>query len=534
MAKDGLDVASQADGKDEDATPGKTGEKALPRRRDLPPRWLYIALPLLCLAICLLWAANLPVYRTPDEYMRLYIPYYFLRHHALPLGSDLEVVHFSYGTSYAFFPYGTSLLSMLFASIGTVFTSSVDVLTFLMRIPSALFISGAVAICELTGKRLFSSPWSPLVFAALVGFLPQALYLGSYLNQDSMEIFATALVLYAWVRGVQDGWTPPACAILGISLGVCALSYYFCYAFILLSLPVYFVSAARAVRRNELSRRSLWLGALLVAVLAILVGGWFFIRNLYLYHDLFGRNASQATAERYAEEGMRPSQRLSPRDEGSSPVDVFFTIAGSGMPWWETTLKSFIACFGAMDVFVSDKIYTVYILTWILGLVCAPVWCVRGRHFDSRGLVLLCLLGAGLFSAVLTLYYSWTSDFQPQGRYAMGALVGLSCFVCGGYDVLSGATRHGREPEGRHARTSPDKARNTRPGALARIRAILPGLVLAGLVALAVYTLVFYAIPNCTGPIDTLGNNPEPLGIDAEQTSYTDLSNASTAIGINS
>ena len=71
---------------------------------------------------------------------------------------------------------------------------------------------------------------------------------------------------------------------------------------------------------------------------AILLAGWWFIRNYLLYDgDFLGLHSSSASMEQYASEIMKPSQRMSPAETGVSVVGMM-----TGTNWWEMTLKSFV------------------------------------------------------------------------------------------------------------------------------------------------------------------------------------------------
>ena len=63
-----------------------------------------------------------------------------------------------------------------------------------------------------------------------------------------------------------------ACGIdSGVSLGICALSYYFAYGYILASVVVFFVSSHKKVREGAISRRTVFLGALTIFFIAFAV-----------------------------------------------------------------------------------------------------------------------------------------------------------------------------------------------------------------------------------------------------------------------
>ena len=69
------------------------------------------------------------------------------------------------------------------------------------------------------------------------------MYLSLYLNNDSFSIFTTALIVYGWIKGIKTNWNCKWCIFLGVAIGLCALTYYNAYGFILCSIIVYCMSS---------------------------------------------------------------------------------------------------------------------------------------------------------------------------------------------------------------------------------------------------------------------------------------------------
>lgn len=446
----------------------------------LSPRarfWADLILPAVCLIVCLWWASCLPVGQAPDEAMRTPIPFYVLDHGSLPLGSAPEIRNEIWGSSYGYTPYGTSLLSIAFGWVARLLGAGQEGMIFAFRIPSCLFVAAAVLVCEKIGRKVFSSTVASYGFALFVGFLPQVTFLGSYLNQDSMTIFATALVLYCWLLGIERCWDLASSAFLGAALGICALSYYFAYGYILLSIVVYVVSGVRMARTGRVGARALGLHALLVFAVAMVVGGWFFVRNFIIYDgDLFGRTASSALAEQYAQPGFKPSEHWTPQVGGTGVIEM---VLGD---WLVTTAKSFIGVFAYMNECLSNKLYVAYGLILLFCLLLSPLYLARGERFEGKPLVIASLLVCALIVVGLDVYYSWAVDYQPQGRYLMGALVPLMLLAAGGLDALASSLYR----EGSRLATALSKASLAIP---------------IGYALLFVYVLVNYIVPRLTGGI---------------------------------
>ena len=108
---------------------------------------------------------------------------------------------------------------------------------FLIYVVNILLGLGTVWLALDMGKRLFDrrKAW---IFAAFVGLLPGSLFVFTYVNCDALAVFSTAVIVYAWVRYLTEGWTYKNCIILAIGVAVCTLSYYNAYGFILCSIIV--------------------------------------------------------------------------------------------------------------------------------------------------------------------------------------------------------------------------------------------------------------------------------------------------------
>ena len=71
-------------------------------------------------------------------------------------------------------------------------------------------------------------------------FLPQFVFLSCYVNNDSFAVFTVALIIYFWIRGMKSAFCKKDCIGLGAGCGLCALSYYNAYAYLLGSILLFF------------------------------------------------------------------------------------------------------------------------------------------------------------------------------------------------------------------------------------------------------------------------------------------------------
>lgn len=393
-------------------------------------RVVDVALPVICTLVYLSFALSLSAYETPDEPLREALSLFILQNGTLPLGPEPSIVNPIWGFSYAYTAYGPSLVAVPFLAIASLFTHDLVVLTIVVRLVNVLCGGICVWVSLRIGRRLFDSSVYAVLLAVFVGFTPQFAFMSSYLNNDVPSALACAVIILAWVRGLQDGWDVKTCALLGLGIGLCAITYYFGFGFIVLSIVVYGVSAFRAHAREQASAKRLLALALLVFAVAMLVGGWYYVRNAFIYQgDIFGFGPRNELAEACAQVGFKPSDHVTPRNLGWSVGQMLFEPWGE-IIWWKWTFYSFFGLFGYMKHMLPNAMYGAYgvvVLLAILGVAGSKTIAVRGRL-----LLPLALVASVLFAVAFAVYYSWSADYEPQGRYLYSAFVPVMIFaVCG-------------------------------------------------------------------------------------------------------
>lgn len=411
-------------------------------------------LPLVCFSLYAFFATYLNPSQAPDEFHRLLVPAYIYKYGTLPLGNDPLIIGSVYGTSYGFAPYGPSLISAIAMRIASLFGADSVGLIIAARLVSC--ISGAlmVFVCIRIGRRLFRNDATAVFLGFLVGFLPQLAFLSSYLNNDVASACACAIVILSWVRGIQDGWSARTCLLLGFGLGGCALTYYFGYGFILCSIPVFFISHRRHTKTKPeaWSARHMWGMAGLIFLVAMVVGGWFFVRNAILYNgDIFGMSTSNALSQTLAVEEYKPSNRVTLRSTGVSPIEMLLNTS-----WWKSSFKSFFGLFGYMAHQLPSKLYACYTLVLVAAVI--GIAGFRWVRLDNeRTVALIAMIACMIIPMMISLYYSWAIDYQAQGRYLFSALAPLMIFAANGVEATGGFIYRciSRVAGSRHTATSP-------------------------------------------------------------------------------
>jgi len=389
----------------------------------------------------------------PDEINRYKVAQYICIHGTLPVGSDPEVLIGGYGASYAFQPI-LSYIIMGFI-MRPIFLLSQD--SFLLAYV-ARFINVCIGVImaffvRKIAKETFDKPLLQWLFTLLVVFLPQNLFLHSYVNTDSMAALAGAMIVYACIRGMKTTWNTRSCVTLAIGIILCALSYYNAYGIILCSILLFIFSFIDTSKgKFALQTKPFLQKGIFISVMVLLGIGWWFIRNAILYNgDFIGMDARMKCAAQTCIPMFHP--------------DIKETIQSAGYPisylfketlFLHTLYKSFIATFGTMDIFTYPFIYTAYRVIFVGSLVCLLLPCglfqglrlghmskdqtsdsslgnqeiyLPGIHSHTRQFFNLLMLLDMIIVSGLCVWYSYSWDYQPQGRYVLPLLIPLMYFI---------------------------------------------------------------------------------------------------------
>ena len=381
---------------------------------------------------CFVAASTMDITHAPDEAMRYPIARFIYQNGALPNGMEDSLINQTWGFSYAMYPYLTSIISAFFMKIVSVFASSDTSLLIAARLTSVLSGTGALILCFRIGEQIFDNRSFSLLFSSLICFLPQFIFLCSYQNNDSFAVFCGALIIYFWTRALKTGWSMRSCIGLGIGCGLCALSYYTAYIYLLATLILYFVDR---IRKKD-SSVDITGKALVILVIAFAIAGWFFIRNAMLHNgDILGFRTTTLSAEKYAMDGFHPDEIPNPKHLGWSIPFTFLKTK-----WLPTVLVSFVGVFSYMSVFMPLFIYVLYyilLFSGFIGFVTRPLGKKPASRSSFPPLVLICFIVMIFMNIFLFMYNVYTSDYQAQGRYMMPSLLPIMLFVTEGFRTFS-------------------------------------------------------------------------------------------------
>lgn len=411
-------------------------KKLTDKNKKILKKILIVTFLIFIFGICFTMAFKTDYNSAPDEEMKYDVCRYIYNNSKLPHGGDESIRDERYGISYAFTPIFSYMFSAAFMRIFDVISNDFFALVVLARLVSVLCITAYAFMCIKISEKLFKGIYK-WVFVAFTTLLPQLLYLGSYINNDSLALLAISIIVYAWIIGLEKNWSWKSCIILAIGIGICALSYYNAYGYILTSVIIYLVSCyIKKIYIKEFLKKGF-----AIAGIAILIAGWWFIRSFIIYDgDFLGINISRKYAQEYAIEELKPSNRTTPDNKGYSLGYML-----NDMKWVETTKDSFIGHFGWMSVKMKTNIYVMYetiAKIGFAGILLGIIMFIIDKFRKTKALtqeekkknkekILLNVIFVIniVITIVLSMYYSYYMDFQPQGRYLMPMVIPFMYFL---------------------------------------------------------------------------------------------------------
>lgn len=384
-----------------------------------------------------LWAWTQPYNTAPDEAMRYDIPTFIYEHGRLPHGGDPSIRNPIWGISYGFNPILSYIFAAGFMKITSIFTTQEFALLMAARMVSVLFGVGTAFFTIRISKKLFPFVYRPL-FICLVCLLPQMAYIASYVNNDSMAICTTAMIVYMWILGIESNWDKKSCVGLALSISLCALSYYNAYGFILCSILLFCFTTAFC-QNKKYDFGTMWKKGWPIAAIVLVCIGWWFIRNALIYDgDFMARAIAREYGEMYAAPGFKPSDHFTYQKAGMPLLEMLLT-----QHWLRDTKFSFIACFGNMEHYLNLSTYDIYLYPLYFGafgmLFQLPnkFRLRKDKKWHIDGIFHLLMAVAMVIPVFLSIYYSYTSDFQAQGRYILPMIIPLMYFAVLGLKTIT-------------------------------------------------------------------------------------------------
>lgn len=330
----------------------------------------------------------------------------------------------------------------------------------LLRALNVVFGAGTVWLTWAAGRAIWPGRRALAAgAAAFVAFNPMFLYMSGAINNDVIAACSGAAVLLACVRLLRDGhglslrWG----AIMGALYALALLSK---FNMAVVGALIALAMTVAAWRRKQW--RVWWQAALVAAVMTVLVAGWWFVRNQFLYGEPTGfRTVTELWGAR------DPRQSL--------PLALLELPLAWSTLWGR---------FGFGQIPLPDIVYDG--LAWLigLGLLGAAAGSLRRKRDTPR--LFLGLLALNVLLAFAVLFnYMLVSPAGAMGRFFFPGLPALALLVFYGLCVLMLRVM---QRGGRSAATA-----SRVPDVLAV--GVNGGMLFLALIALFVYLAPAYARP---------------------------------------
>lgn len=394
---------------------------------------------ILILLVCMLTFASIqPFGDGPDEINRFKIVEYIYKYGTLPVGDDPEVLIDGFGASYAFQPMLTYMIDGYLLRAISAFEPTLEMRVFLSRLVDVFMGVITALYVKKLGDLLFDNKKTVWLFTLAVAFLPQNMFVHTYVNTDSMGLLSIAIILHALILGMKEEFSKKNCVELAIGIILCALSYYNCYGIVLCAMLLFAAYFVKIIPGKKVScdYQNLLKKGVLISVIVLLGISWWFIRNGILYDgDILALEARKICAAETCTDFYNPFTRDTYQSLGIPLIEMVF-----GTDYFTLVWKSFIAMFGPMRIPTHHYIYWAFAGAFFM--------CVIGLLLPAKAKVLTWMSGyqkvcvnltmviAIVIPVILALFYSYTYDFQPQGRYYLPIVIPFMYFLSIGFEKL--------------------------------------------------------------------------------------------------
>ncbi len=264
-----------------------------------------------------------------------------------------------------------------------------------LRLPNVLLGALTVLVAFFAVRLVTSDPWTPVVGAAVVAFLPRFVFLSAFVTNDNLVDLLGAVLVFVALRFTRrpTGWRM---ALVGFVFGLLVATK-------LSALPVGLVLIVLVLMVQGWRRRC---GFLAIGALAALAScGWYLIQNTVRYGDPLARAASA----RYLAQVGGLGTFFTPYVV-SNPLSLVFVHVP------QRIIDGLWYVSGSVGQFHWS--WPVNLLFW--AALAAAIAGLFGRHIDRRALAtLLTVAVAGLLSV-------WIVAFQTSTYEARYVYVGLA------------------------------------------------------------------------------------------------------------
>lgn len=232
------------------------------------------------------------------------------------------------------------------------------------RLVNLLFGALTVGATYLLAHEIFAKPHLALCAAATVAFTPQFLFISSVINNDVVSSALSTVTLWLLVGGVRRRFSTGRASLLGVAIGLAALSKVSALALLPLTLLVVALRIWWTVPDSGFYQRlsRVFFRWAIVLGLALVVAGWWYVRNSLLYDDPLGLQSHFDAGWAY--------------EEPLSLSNLWSQLPGVALSLW--------AAFGMGNVHLPKMTYVLVAFVVALAVAGLAAWVVRARQSKKR------------------------------------------------------------------------------------------------------------------------------------------------------
>jgi len=349
----------------------------------------------------------------PDEAMRYTIPSFIHEHGRLPTGYE-TAIHGNW--SYAFYPQVLgAIVSAGFIDVASLFTHDPFWLVRAARLTSVIFGVIAAIFVRRSVFLLFNNHKYKTTIGnfamVLFALLPQVSFLSSYVNNDIIALAGISIIFYTCLYAYKRQINMMIAIWFAVGSIFAILGYLNSYGFVMVGFVYIIIRLIQQYRKTKDKNNLIKYISIILGV-PTLICTPFFIRNTILYSgDILGVNTFRAAYASWLDKTGDVLQF--PYQHGLSRL-IFNTR------WVLETVKSFVmGYFGGWSKGVVTMQYLCYYLIAFIGAIGFVGRFLGSRMSANKRLLLGFILLGSLVTMALSVYYTLTVDYQPQGRYVI-------------------------------------------------------------------------------------------------------------------
>ena len=256
-------------------------------------------------------------------------------------------------------------------------------------------------------KEILRNKNSFYAIVPIFSFIPQVLYISAYLNQDIHSLAISALLGYTVIKLFKRiNYFNILIFSTAIGLLFSTKYNYFIY------LPVICLFVGYMLYTRRLHKKQTLFLIFTTSLMSLMISGFWYIRNLILYHDPLGQSFMLNTMSQYHHLG--------------SPLPINFNtfVLLTKLNFWNSSFNSFFALFGYMNLELPTA-YLITKFTVILGIV---IFVCLAFQLKNKKLNIIIFLTFTFCVSTLILHIlnSIKYDMQPQGRYLFPIIIPIA------------------------------------------------------------------------------------------------------------